>query len=250
MFPNRVHSGIEGLDELIEGGFPRGFCYAVIGGPGSGKTTFGVQFLCLGILRYRENGVYVTLEEPPYSIANNALRFGWNMYDLEKRGTLAILDASPIRDITRPKKFVIKTGLGSEEFSVDGLLGAINEVRRRINAERCVIDSLSALMLQYRDEFEARHEVLRLIKGLTEMKLTTLLIVESQEESQEIQRFGLVEFLAQGVIFLHTYRVLDSVVRAIEVRKMRGVKTIDKLCPYSFTPNGIVVYPHETVFTH
>lgn len=155
MREGRVRSGIDGLDSLMEGGFPSGFCYAVVGGPGSGKTTFGAQFICRGAMNYEEKGIYVTLEEPLYSIANTAMRFGWNMYDLENRGVLALLDASPIRDLNRPKRYVIEAGLGSEEFTVDGLLGAVNEARKRIDAKRCVIDSLSALTLQYRDEFEA-----------------------------------------------------------------------------------------------
>jgi len=242
-----VNSGVQGLDELIEGGFPRGFCYAVVGGPGSGKTVFGAQFLYNGATMYGEKGVYVTLEEPPYSIVNNMMRFGWNLYELENREKIAILDASPIREPSR-SKYVIKAGLGTEEFSVDGLLGTIIEAKRKLDAKRCVVDSLTALSLQYRDEFEARQQILKLIRTLTEMRLTTLLLAEASEERTDAQRFGAVDFLAQGVIYLHTYRIRDSVVRALEVRKMRGVKTVSKLCPYNFTEDGIVVYPQETVF--
>ncbi len=242
----RVKSGIEGLDELIEGGFPRGFCYAIIGGPGAGKTIFGVQFLYHGITRYGENGVYVTLEEPPYSIANNMMRFGWNLYDLENREKLALVDASPIR--ISQSRYAIKSTIGTEDFSIDGLLGVIVEAKRKINAKRCVIDSLRALTLQYRDEFEMRQQILKMIRALNEMKLTTLLITESSEERVDAQRFDILEFLAQGVIYLHTYRVRDNIIRAIEIRKMRGTKIIDKICPYVFTNEGIVVYPQETVF--
>ncbi|MCD6469974.1 hypothetical protein J7L29_04160 [Candidatus Bathyarchaeota archaeon] len=242
----RVKSGIEGLDELIEGGFPRGFCYAIIGGPGAGKTIFGVQFLYHGITRYGENGIYVTLEEPPYSIANNMMRFGWNLYDLENREKLALVDASPIR--ISQSRYAIKSTIGTEDFSIDGLLGVIVEAKRKINAKRCVIDSLRALTLQYRDEFEMRQQILKMIRALNEMKLTTLLITESSEERVDAQRFDILEFLAQGVIYLHTYRVRDNIIRAIEVRKMRGTKITDKICPYVFTNEGIVVYPQETVF--
>lgn len=246
---DRIKTGIDGLDDLIEGGLPRGYCYAIIGGPGTGKTTFGVQFISRGALNYKENGVYLTLEEPPYSIFKAALRFGWNLYDLEKRGVIALIDGSPVQDLTRPSRFVIKAGLGSEEFSVDGLLGVINDARKKVNAERCVIDSLTALTLQYRDEFDTRQQILKLIKGLTEMRLTTLLLAESSEESMDVQRYSVIEFLAQGVIYLHSYRIRNSIVRALEVRKMRAVKIIQKICPYEFTQNGIHVYPREPVFT-
>lgn len=246
MNEERVKSGIQGLDELIEGGFPRGFCYAIVGGPGAGKTIFGAQFLYHGITRYGENGLYVTLEEPPYSINGNMARFGWNLYELEKREKIVLVDASPVRS---PQcQYIVKGCIGTEEFSVDGLLGVIAEAKRKINAKRCVVDSLKALSIQYRDEFEARQQILKLIRSLTEMKLTTMLISETAEEKLDSQSFGTEEFLAQGVIYLHTYRIRDSVVRAVEVRKMRGVKTINKLCPYAFTDEGMVIYPQETVF--
>lgn len=81
------------------------------------------------------------------------------------------------------------------------------------------------------------------------MRLTTLLLAESSEENREVQKFGVAEFIAQGVIYLHTYRIRESVVRALQIRKMRSVKIVDKICPYNFTNNGITVYPNETVFT-
>ncbi len=242
----RVASGIQGLDELIEGGFPNGFCYAIVGGPGAGKTIFGAQFLYQGATKYGENGLYITLEEPPYSINNNMLRFGWNLYELEKRDKLALIDASPMK--SSKGSYAIKAGIGTEDFSIEGLLGVIAEAKRKINAKRCVVDSLKALSIQYRDEFETRQQILKLIRSLTELSLTTMLLAETSEEKMDAQSFGTVEFLAQGVIYLHTYRIRDNTVRAIEVRKMRGVKIVNKLCPYTFTDTGIVIYPQETVF--
>ena len=246
MAEDRVKSGVQGLDELIEGGFPRGFCYAVVGGPGTGKTIFGTQFLYNGITTYGENGLYVTLEEPPYSIANSANRFGWDLYELENRNKIALIDASPMKN--SQSRYIIKAGLGTDDFSVDGLLGVISEAKRKLDAKRCVFDSVKALSMQYRDEFENRQQILKLIKGLTEMRMTTLLLTETSEETKDTQQFGITEFLAQGVIYLHSYRMQDNVVRALEVRKMRGVKTINKLCYYELSDAGITVYPRETVF--
>lgn len=248
MSEDRVKSGIIGLDELMEGGFPRGFGYAIVGGPGSGKTTFGAQFLYKGASIYEENGIYVTFDEPPYSISNNMRRYNWNLYDMENRGRFAFIDASPIMGDT-PGKYVIKSGLRSTEpFSVDGVIGLVNDVRRKVDAKRCVIDSISALQLRLRDEFEVRNQTMMLIKALTEMRLTTVLLAEVAEERSDVQRFGITEFLAQGVVLLHVYRIGDSAVRALEIRKMRGVKHLEKLCPFKITSDGIEVYPQQTVF--
>jgi len=103
-------------------------------------------------------------------------------------------------------------------------------------------------MLQFRDDFELRQQVLTLIKALTEMGLTSLLMTERTEERLDVQQFGITDFLCQGVILLHMYRFGDSMAKVLEIRKMRGVKHSEKLCLYRITPDGIQVYPQETVF--
>jgi KaiC/GvpD/RAD55 family RecA-like ATPase len=248
----RIKTGIKGLDELIEGGLPEGFSYLLLGGPGTGKTTFGVQYLYKGATEFGENGMYVTFDEPPYSIEGNSLRYGWNLVEQEKAGKLAFVDASPIKREARATTFVPpslgQSFLGGAKFSLDSITSAIKEVKQKVNAKRCVIDSVSALTLQFRDDFEIRQQTLKLIKDLTEMGLTTIMLAENPEDRQEVTRFGAEAFLAQGVIVLHMYRVEESNVKALEIRKMRGAKNTDRLCPYRITAEGIEVYPEETVF--
>jgi len=92
----RVRTGIVNLDQMIGGGLPEGYCYLLLGGPGAGKTTFGVQYLVNGILNQSETGIYVTLDEPPFSVRNNMREnFGWDLPSLEDKMKLAIVDASP-----------------------------------------------------------------------------------------------------------------------------------------------------------
>lgn len=248
----RVKTGIKGLDELIEGGLPKGFSFLLLGGPGTGKTTFGVQYLYKGATEYGENGMYVTFDEPPYSITSNSQRYGWDLLDIEKKGKIAFVDASPIKRDARAGTFVPpslgQSFLGAAKFKIEDVLAAIKEVKAKVNAKRCVIDSISALTLQYKDDFEIRQQTLHLIKDLTEMDLTTIMLAENPEDRQDMTRFGAEAFLAQGVIVLHMYRVEESNVKALEVRKMRGAKHTDRLCPYRITGEGIEVYPEETVF--
>jgi len=249
---DRVKTGIKGLDELIEGGLPRGFSFLLLGGPGTGKTTFGVQYLYKGATEFGEGGIYVTFDEPPYSIAGNSERYGWDLAEQERAGRISFVDASPIKHETRTATFVPpslgQSFLGGAKFSFDNIVAAIREVKQRVNARRCVIDSISALTLQYKDDFEIRQQTLKLIKDLTEMDLTTIMLAENPEDRQDMTRFGAEAFLAQGVIVLHMYRVEESNVKALEVRKMRGAKHTDRLCPYRITSEGIEVYPEETVF--
>jgi KaiC/GvpD/RAD55 family RecA-like ATPase len=248
---DRVKTGIKGLDELIEGGLPRGFSYLLLGGPGTGKTTFGVQYLYKGAMEYGESGMYVTFDEPPYSIVGNSARYGWDLDEVEKQRKFGFVDASPIkRQVTGTfVPVALQQGfLGSAKFNIDDVVKVISEVKQKVNAKRCVIDSISALMLQYKDDFEIRQQTLRLIKVLTEMDLTTIMLAENAEDRQDVTRFGAEAFLAQGVIVLHMYRVEESNVKALEIRKMRGAKHADRLCPFRITAEGIEVYPEETVF--
>lgn len=252
MSENRCKTGIKGLDELIEGGLPRGYGFLLLGGPGTGKTTFGVQYLYKGATEYGENGMYVTFDEPPYSIITNSERYGWKLGEAEKEGKISFVDVSPIKREAKTSTFVPpslgQSFLGAEKFKIDDVMAAIKEVKKKVGAKRCVIDSISALTLQYKDEFEIRQQTLRLVKDLTEMDLTTIMLAENPEDRQDMTRFGAEAFLAQGVIVLHMYRVEESNVKALEVRKMRGAKHTDRLCPYRITAEGIEVYPEETVF--
>ena len=134
MLSERVKTGIKGLDELIEGGLPRGYGFLLLGGPGTGKTTFGIQYLYKGLTEYGENGMYVTFDEPPYSITTNSQRYGWNISDVEKQGKLAFVDVSPIKREARPTTFVPpslgQSFLGAEKFKIDDVMAAIKEVKK------------------------------------------------------------------------------------------------------------------------
>jgi KaiC/GvpD/RAD55 family RecA-like ATPase len=254
MIAERAKTGITGLDDLIEGGLPRGYSYALIGGPGTGKTTFGTQFLYKGSTELNEPGLYITFDEPPFSIVGNMRRFNWNLTQIEKDGKLMFIDASPIKGPAAATTetfapMVLKQSfLGAEKFKIDEVIDSIKDAKRKVNAQRAVIDSVSALTMQFDREHDVRLNILRLIKELTEMGLTTILLSENPEEEKEKTKFGPDAFLAQGVIVLHMFRIEESNVKALEIRKMRGVKHIEKLCPYRITADGIEVYPEENVF--
>jgi len=93
---DRVPTGIKGLDELLGGGFPEGKCILVVGSPGSGKTTFAIQYLYSGALQ-GETGLYVTLDEYPDVIKQNFQSYNWDLDSVEKKGRLLFLDASGLR---------------------------------------------------------------------------------------------------------------------------------------------------------
>jgi KaiC/GvpD/RAD55 family RecA-like ATPase len=89
-----VKTGIQGLDSLFsEGGFPLGNSILIIGGPGAGKTMFGMQYLFTGATQYEENGIFVSLLEHPEKIRKHTLKFGWDIEALGDQGKLTLIDA-------------------------------------------------------------------------------------------------------------------------------------------------------------
>jgi circadian clock protein KaiC len=242
----RTKTGILGLDEVLEGGLPRNFAHTVVGPPGAGKTIMGGQFLYRGATQYAENGVYVSLEEPPHSFANNMMRFNWNMFDLESQAKLVLLDASPQQEEPGGEMKIRGGVLGTEKFDLDGLVGVIANARKRVAAKRCVIDSLVSIGGAYRYESEFRFKLLQFYRALSELELTTLVLTESP--TQEVDTFGPETMLAQGTFLLHNWREKDATVQALEIQKMRGVRIHKRILPYRISPEGFEVRPQEAVF--
>jgi len=246
---DRVKTGISGLDDLMEGGLPRGYCYTIVGGPGAGKTIFGLQFLHNGAIQYGENGIYITFDESPQSIRANAKRLGMDLEELEKAGKLVIIDASPIR--MEVGRYVMKTPstLGVQEFKIATVLSLLHDAKRKIDAKRAVVDSLTSLMVQYKDGFVIRKEALSLIKSLSEIAgLTSLLFSESGGEPDVGATSRVETFLVSGVIYLHNIKHGEERVRAVEILKMRGVNHSTKMHPFRITEKGIQVFPEERVY--
>jgi len=239
----RVKSGIPGLDEILEGGMPRNYAYAVVGAPGSGKTVMGAQFLYRGATQYGDNGVYVSLEEPTHSIANTMLRFNWNLFDLESQGKLVLLDASPHQDQPNAEMKIRGGSVGTEKFDLDGLLGAVAHARKNVAAKRCVIDSLMSMSAVYTQQGGFRFRLLHFLRALSELELTTLILTESQ--TPVIREYGLDSVLTNGTLLLHTITENETVNQVLEIPKMRGVKVQRRIVPYRITQSGFEVKPQE-----
>jgi len=235
----RIKSGIPGLDEALEGGLPRNYAYAVVGAPGSGKTVMGAQFLYRGATQYGDNGVYASLEEPTHSIANNMLRFNFNLFDLESQGKLVLLDASPHQDQPNAEMKIRGGSVGTERFDLDGLLGAIAHARKNVAAKRCVIDSLMSMAAVYPAQAGFRVRLLHFLRALSELELTTLILTESP--SPIIREHGLDSVLANGTFLLHNITENDTVSQVLEIPKLRGVRVQKRTMPYKITQSGFEV---------
>jgi KaiC/GvpD/RAD55 family RecA-like ATPase len=228
----RVPTGIPGLDDLVEGGLPRGRITLVTGAAGSGKTTLGVQFLWAGATQQKEAGVYVTLEEEAGDLRVEMARYGWDLGRLEEERTLAILES--------PVPFEV----AGATVSVDDLLDAIHRRVSALDAKRIVFDSVAALGLPYGDPVQLRRDLHRLCAMLRELGCTAILLTERPEEEARLTRYDIEQFVAQGVIVLHFSRTS----RGLEVRKMRGTRHNTNIHTMRITDRGLVVSPGEHPF--
>lgn len=197
----RQATGIPGLDTILGGGLLPGSCTMVSGGPGTGKTTLGLQFLCGGVHR-QEGGVYFTFEELPEQIYRDAAAFGWDLPALEQAGRLQVICISP-------------EVLLREAQSVDGLL---DQLGARVGMRRAVVDSLNLLREACAPLEDLRRCFYLLRNAFRRLHVTSVMLFEEPPRGQPDP----TEFVADTLIRLSSDRIGRHRVRHLEVYKHRG----------------------------
>ena len=218
----RLNTGIRGLDELIDEGIPRSWVILLKGPPGSGKTTFGLQFLCYGA-KNGEYGIYITIGEP-ISHVKKYIRFNLNLEELAEEGTLILVDTKLIK--------------------LSDLSEILKEAIDKYNAQRIVIDSFTSLISLYADESALRQEFSNFLEVVRNIENVTWMIIEEETKRSP---YVLSEYMADGVITLTYVLRGNHRVRGLEIVKMRGSAHSEGIHVYKLEDEGIVVYPEEKV---
>ncbi|MEO1403900.1 MAG: circadian clock protein KaiC [Cyanobacteria bacterium J06635_1] len=229
----KVRTMIEGFDDISHGGLPIGRSTLVSGTSGTGKTLMTVQFLYNGILYFDEPGIFVTFEESPEDIIQNAFSFGWDLKQLIDDGKLFILDASP-----DPEGQEI---VGS--FDLSALIERIQYAIRKYKAKRVSIDSVTAVFQQYDAASVVRREIFRLVARLKQMGATTLMTTERVDEYGPVARFGVEEFVSDNVVILRNALEGERRRRTLEILKLRGTTHMKGEYPFTITNEGINIFP-------
>jgi len=241
-----ILTGIPGVDKILGNkGIPRGHSILISGGPGSGKTTFSMQFLYMGITANNETGLYITLDEDPEDIKKNMSGLGWDIEKLEKENKLLFINVSPVRTGTTEKSGLLQ--LGMKEFKLIKLLEAIKKGIEKISAKRIVIDPITIFTLQYPDEIDRIYAMRDLLADFRKNGCTNLLISELKGTGME-REHQFEEYLVQGVILLRTIVKDGKLSRMFQVEKMRRLAVDNQPHPYEITNSGIEVYPDLVVF--
>jgi len=220
-----LSTGVDGLDEMLDGGVPRGHTVCVLGSFGTGKTTFALQFVMEGLLE-GDKAIYVTLEEDVDSIRASAAKFGWEMDKFLEKKSLAIYKLEP----------------ADLKATVAKLKSELPDFLRKFGAGRVAIDSVSLLTMMFPDEAERRARLFALTEQIKKGGATAVFTAEASDDNPKASRDGLVEYVSDGVIALRLHeRPNGEVQPLIQVVKMRRVKHQRRVRPYNITEHGIVV---------
>ncbi len=227
----RVPTGIEGFDEIIRGGLVRGSTVMLSGGAGTGKTIFGLQYLYNGATKFGESGVYISFNETKEAIYRHASLFGWDLQKLEDENKFAFIKYEP-----HEVDAILSEGGGSIKDTID-----------EIGAKRMVVDSITSYTLLFDNKYRESEAILDLFMILRRWGITTLVVAEVGEVEWERSQDRSV-FLSDGVILTYYLRKELSRNRALEVIKMRDTFHLEKICPFTITNKGVIVFPEAQVF--
>ena len=234
----KIQTQIPGLDDILHGGFPEGRTTLVNGGPGSGKSLIGLEFLYRGALTGIP-GLFVTFEENGESIRENAATLGWDLEALEKQGALFLLDAR-----VDPETAV------SGEFNLKGLLSVLDAKTREMGADRIVIDALDGLMRFFQDSEQQQNQLLLLHRWLTEHRMTALLTSKTQPAPGVQNQFEFLDFLADCVLTLDQEIKARVSTKMLRVVKYRGSSFGGNAYPFLVTDEGLYFQPITNVVMH
>ena len=223
----KVRTGMEGLDEMLFGGIPKGSTVVVMGSFGTGKTTFGLQFLNQGLAE-GEKGIYISLEEDRESILADAEAHGW---DLRAK-------------LNEKKLEIVKLEPNDAKVTIQRIKSELPEFIKKFGASRIVVDSVSLLNLLFDNDHDRRTNLFNLSQMVKKTGATLLMTAEVKDDNPFASRDGLVEYVADGVVSLRYLEMQsrNELMLSIRIIKMRRTEHSRKITPYSITNKGLEVH--------
>lgn len=224
-------SGVDGLDQIMGGGLPKGRPTLISGGPGCGKTTLGLEFIARGAFEHGDNGVFVSFEEQPEDLQLNYRSMPWHLDELIEDGRVVL------------KRIGIDPG-GFEEtgsFDLEALFVRLGRALDSVNADRVVLDTVEVLLAAFEGTKIVRSELQRLFGWLKDRGVTAVITAETGENS--LTRYGLEEYVSDCVISLDNQVRNQVSTRALRVVKYRGSGHGTDEYPFLISEKGVFVFP-------
>jgi circadian clock protein KaiC len=220
----RVTTGIANLDEMLDGGFVPQSAILLRGAPGTGKTTFGLQYLLEGVRR-GEAGLFISFEEFPQSLYRDAASLGWDLAQVEESGGLRMI-------FTSPK--VLQQSLATPDSNIVRLI-------HQFDIRRVVVDSLTHFTQVIADNHELRRTYHQIISAFRREGVTTLYLGEEMRSDYTTQERGRLSFVVDTLVMLRYLEIDSAIQRAIVILKMRSSVHDTAIHSYTIGPDGIVV---------
>ena len=225
MADKRVTTGIKGVNEMLSGGFLPGSMVLVRGAPGTGKTSFALQFLVHGATKQNEPGLLISFEEFPSSLYRDAESLGLDLKSLEASGRLHLM-------FTSPEVFLA---------SLESPDSRLNQLVLDANIRRLVLDSVSYFDRLTADMQELRRIYTSVANGLRREGVTAVLLGEEGRSEYRRASKGGLSFIVDTIILLRYVEIESAMQRAIMVLKMRGSDHAKEICRYEIGPGGLTV---------
>ncbi len=228
----RVKSGIDGLDDMLKGGIPKGHVFTVMGAFGTGKTTFSLQYLWNG-LQNDESGIFITLEEDRDAVIETGLSYGWDFRPFIENEKLAVEKLKP----------------ADAQATISKIQSELPKFIDNFNAERIAIDSVSLLNMMSDTNKEKRERLFSLCQMIKDTGATALFTAEVKDDNPTSSRDGLIEYTTDGVILLrYNQKDMQDVQLSVQVIKMRRIEHSRKIKPYLISDEGIKVQSEGAIF--
>jgi circadian clock protein KaiC len=228
----KTPSGIIGFDEITGGGLPQGRTTLLLGGPGSGKTVFALQFLTNGARVYAEPGIFVAFEETSERIMANTKSFNWGLAQIPRK-KLLFIDAQPNYDL-------VHTG----DFDLCGMLAGLGLQVRRMKTRRIVFDALDILLAFLPDIAARRREIYRLHEWLVDHQLTCIFTLKATLDGPNSiaqQPYGSMQFMVDCSVILNHSVIAGVSQRNLRVQKYRGSSFDENESPFVIGDSGFDV---------
>src|ERR1700752_890353 len=227
----KAPTGIQGLDEITEGGFPRGRPTLICGSAGAGKPLLAMDFLVRGAMEYNEPGVFMAFEETAPELTQNVRSLGFDLDQLAKEKKILI-------DYVRIERSEIdETG----DYDLEGLFIRLAAGIDAIGAKRAVLDTIENLFAGLQNQGILRAELRRLFRWVKDKGVSAVITAERGEGA--LTRHGLEEYFSDCVILLD-HRVTDQVsTRRLRIVKYRGTAHGTNEYPFLIDEDGFSVLP-------
>ena len=203
----RCPTGIKGFDGLCQGGFVRNSDNIIVGGPGSGKSTFLLQFLWNGATMYGENGLYCSFEPDVIETLKDGMMYGWDFTKLSNEGKIKFMRFAP-------------------QTSIEELKAELTKMISKNDIKRICFDPISVLAMDMNDQGKIRQVIFDLSNLMKRLKVTSVFADESFEAEigpvdREWAKTDILRFLSDSVVIFYESGIAGVGDRALRISKMR-----------------------------